>query len=316
MTATLRKRISSTNEITVALRVIQSEQASGALIITASQGEASLSLRNGRITAAAVSPTGERGQEALDKVRTLQPVKLRYLKYAAHSSGRIADLPIEDFLVRLEAPPVERCQQETVQAIAPKPEVEKSVVAVPMAVTPPSRPVLRSQRANPLVKELFAMVCGIVVLAGVAKWVPNLIESTAGSGGFERLASKRLQQNFHHTIAADSLLESFVLRPNQFHEHRPISLVAHVGTEPMTEDLRFGRYLVAKGNHEKARQYFENYLRMFPFAIKPRLELANIYLATGQSHDARLLCLRTLKRQLTPAEIGDVWKILSQCQTK
>jgi hypothetical protein len=160
------------------------------------------------------------------------------------------------------------------------------------------------------------MVSLVGILAIAAQWVPELIKSTAGGGSLEQRATKHFQQSLHRAMAADSLLETFVLRPNQYKIHPRKSAVAHVGTEPMTEDLRFGRDLVEKGNAAKARAYYERYLKDFPDSIQPRLELAKVYLAVGETHAARLLCLRTLKRQLSPSEIGSVWKLLGQCQTK
>lgn len=114
------------------------------------------------------------------------------------------------------------------------------------------------------------------------------------------------------TLSNDELLKATVLVPNKT---TTPSVIPANNEAPVNDDLRFARRLVDKGYTAQAAAYYETYLKLFPNAIQPRIELANVYLATNRRADARLLCLRTFKKRLTAEEMTSVWQLLSQCQT-
>jgi hypothetical protein len=81
------------------------------------------------------------------------------------------------------------------------------------------------------------------------------------------------------------------------------------------EDLRMARLLVTEGKVEAALAHYEAYLQLDPNSIAVRIELINAYLATKHRRQARLLCIRTLKMQVSNSETSTLWRLLSQCQT-
>jgi hypothetical protein len=333
MTSSLRTKIKQADGLLDALRVLESEHASGALIVKAGDSEGSIAFIEARIVGAAVSPTGERGEEALLKLADFKntPVKLRYSKfYGMHSSGKVADIPIVDYVDQISGHDSHAAERDSQSLISPLPEpaaipfaderspahsdvIETPITPAPIdvvqAVAPTPLPPRRKVPTGPLVA-----VTAIALLAGATIWIPAQIKSTAGGGTVEDRAIQRLKKSLHETLASDTPQELGVLIPNRKHKPppKPGDIIAE---EPKTEDLRFARYLVNKGKIEEARQYYESYVRMFPNTIKPRLELINVYLATNHRPEARLLCLRTFKKQLTSDEIGSVWQLLGQCQT-
>jgi hypothetical protein len=329
MTATLRKRISNAGGLREALDVLHSEHASGALIVKAADAEGSIAFIEARIVGAAVSPSGERGEEALEKLIELQdePLKLRYLKfYGMHSSGKVEDMPIEQFLNRLsKSEPAALGDEDPVgarrgsaslvpcsenisaePAAAPEPPPQQPTEPQPSTVKKPFRP----KRKIPV--ALLTAIAALGSMSFCTIWIPAQIKSTAGGGTVEERAILRLKRSLHDTLASDGP-QSSVLVPNRPRKI-PSAEDAQIIAEPMNEDLRFARYLVNKGKIDEARQYYESYVRLFPNSIKPRLELVNVYLATNNRAEARIVCLRTLKKQLTSDQVGSVWQLLAQCQ--
>lgn len=300
MTAvTLRKRIAASHSIVEALRILQAQDAPGALIIKTGELEGSIAIIKGHITSAVVSPTGERGEEALTKLASVERASLRYSKfYGMHSSGKVIDITIDDYLERLRKP-------ASPALLPPTPEAP-TTVAIETATEVRPVPVRPSQ------VPLATAIAAIAIFALGASILPAQIKSTAGGGTIEKLAQQRLRRTMQETLSNDELLKATVLIPNKTATPSAVSTDSEA---PINDDLRFARQLVTRGYTAQAAAYYETYLKLFPNAIKPRIELANVYLSTNRRADARLLCLRTFKKHLTAEEMTTVWQLLSQCQT-
>jgi len=320
MTSSLRKKISKAGGLVQALRIISDEKASGALVIKASAVEGSIAVQDGRITAAAVSPTGERGEEALQRLADIEVVKLRYSKFYIHSSGQVDNLSIDEYLDRLARPapvflpPAIKPEEPEQPPVLEDHPVERPPVTATVT-TKINTPQPKKRRGLGISFELGSAIVGLITLAVSTYLLPATIKSTAGGGTVEQRARQRLQQSLHMSLTQDIKIDSVILHPNRIQKPLTPSKVNRMVEEPLTEDLRFARFLIAHDKIAEAKQYYENYLKQYPKTVKPRLELINVYLVTKQPASARLLCLRTLKQQLSSDEMQTVWQLLGQCQT-
>ena len=104
-------------------------------------------------------------------------------------------------------------------------------------------------------------------------------------------------------------------QPAEIKPHIATRSVSAAEVEAVPEDLRFARWLVSRGKLKSAIPYYEACQHQDPDKIPLRMELIKVYIAAKESHKARLLCIRTLKKHLNSADIGMVWQQLSQCQT-
>ncbi len=159
---------------------------------------------------------------------------------------------------------------------------------------------------------------GVTILTSLAVcivFIPQKILRTASDNDALEKARLRLNRSVHEVLSAENLQNSAELGPLVAD---PLEKSAKDAAKaPFTsEDLRFGRYLVAKGNYAAAIPHYQSHLKQDPNAVKARMELIDLYLATKNYHDARALCISTLKRPLASEEIGSIWRQLSQCQAK
>lgn len=162
---------------------------------------------------------------------------------------------------------------------------------------------------------LLGIIC-LIALAVCVAIVPSKIKTSIGGHGAEIRARARLRELIQEDLAEDTPQESMELdpeKPKQLHTDNIV--FGNKVAEPESEDLRFGRWLMSRNKTEAAIPYLQKYLQLDPDRISVRLELIDAYIKTKRMLDARLMCIRTFKKQLKDADNAAVWQRLSQCQT-
>jgi hypothetical protein len=381
MTAgSLRKKIGKAKGLLQALQIVESEPgASGALQIHAGASKGIVAIAKGRIMGAVVTPTGERGEEALEKLALMPKITVRYSKFEG-PSGQALNLPVSSVIKQLssqnesngraqtstelqtesvsQAPPGPRERTQSAASEAPQAQVQIATAEAATIraaekqaevglkelklATPPVEPASSSAPVAPNLQPpastasltkadkrrvgkriptgaLLGIGCLITLAIGLLI-VPWQIKSTVEGSSGEQRAREWLKHSLDKDLSEDMPQVAAELDPLKIHSRQAVSATV-TGASAMSmgivgsEDLRFGRRLVSKGQLAAAIPYFESLVKQNPDKISLRLELINLYVATKDNHSARLLCIRTMKRQLTPEEMSAVWRSLSQCQT-
>jgi hypothetical protein len=148
----------------------------------------------------------------------------------------------------------------------------------------------------------------LISLAVCVVVIPTRIKNSVGDFNLELQAREHLCQTIHANLSVEALQESAELAPVK-------RAAPPVACPVVNEDLRFGRVLISKGLNEAAIPYYQRYVRLDPDCIAARMELIRACIAANQKHEARVLCIGTLKKQLTSEDIGAVWQEMAQCQT-
>lgn len=236
-----------------------------------------LYLESGKVVQAQLSHESTEGEDALSGIISMKSPKFKYLEPdSAEAKTKDLDLPIEDLVRR---------------------------------ITPASFESPLAEKRVP-VKLLFYMtLIGTLVL--LIYLIPTNIKHAAIDPSVELSAKNRLRNLIQSELSKDSPQEVAEMTPSRTAN---IKVIAE-GKDAVPEDLRFARYLVDKGKTDAAITYYEKVLTHQPNNIAVRLELINAYIATKKPHSARVLCIKTFKKKLTPEEIGAVWQLFGQCQT-
>lgn len=270
------KNVGRAKTLLQALQIIKTEPgATGLLIITTGPITGKLFFEKGFIRNARMSG-GLEGEAALEKLVGLRKTRFKYASAKETAADeKSLDLSISDFITQIT--PVEFAKVS-----------DKRVPA----------------RALLTISFLGALTLCIYI-------IPTAIKDSVTDPKAELHARERLTKLIHADQERDKSQESAELAPTKTSKVKAIA----EGKGALPEELRFARSLVEKGKIEAAIPYYEAILKLEPDQIPVRLELINAYIATKKTHSARVLCIKTFKKQLTSSEIGEVWQLFGQCQT-
>lgn len=360
MSVNLRIKLAKASELIQALRILQDEPgASGSLRIKDGKTVGTVVFAKGRITGAALSPSGQRGETALEKLAGLKRVNCNYSKrQKTFLTETPLDIPFEKYIAQLttqgdsdnetfpdessaRGSEVEQDQNALtrLEEVKEEPPAEETVetdkisdvelpaqdkVHLPVnETTDGNRRRVRSPVSEIIlalgafrhvpIAELLGILCLGALVVGIVV-VPSRIKGSVGGLAAEQRARESLSQAINEDLLADDHQKSAELAPRRAPKKINTELPPG-GIEILNEDLRAGRLLMSRNKPTPAIPYFESYVRVYPDNIKVRTELIDAYIANGDNHSARLLCIRTLKGNLNSEQMTTIWRHFQRCQT-
>jgi hypothetical protein len=271
-------KIKKAKSLLEALRIIANEPLSfGTLKIQQDGKEGQLVFRSGLIIDAFFASDSSKGEESLTTFVSFKNPKFLYLpsEPADPLNASTLNLPIGEYIAQITPVAFEQVSDKRI-------------------------PV-----------KLLLYMTWIGTLAFLVYIIPASIRSAAIDPSVELNARNRLRNLIQSELSKDSPQETAEMTPSRTAN---VKVIAE-GKAAVPEDLRFARYLTDKGKIDSAIPYYEKVLGHDPNNISVRLELINAYIATKKPHSARVLCIRTFKKKLTPEQVGAVWQLFKQVQT-
>lgn len=293
------QKLKKAKSLLEALHIIAAEHQSYGLI-TVRQGEihGRFFFKAGRIQQASLVDPSLNGQDALDSFVSLKNPSFEY-------SLRKTPTPGDE----IDASPVQGGNEKRDEIANDATLIDLPIGDFIKQITPVAFDKDYDKQV-PVRLLLYMSLIGTLMLCILV--IPEAIRRSAVDPATTELnARNRLRILMQAELSKDSPQQEVEMAPSRTANVKFIG----EGKDAVPEDLRFARYLVDKGKVDSAIPYYEKVIGHEPNNISARLELINAYIATKKPHSARVLCIKTFKKKLSPEQVGSVWQLFGQCQT-